>query len=134
MYTQLYPPRQEIPSPEFVAVTATNDSVITSDSTSYFYSYRFRSKEGDCNLTPEWWIANLYHCGIKVTDLWYARSSTPKRPTNISTGTLYPPFLVVRLDKQDSYMEHLYFIELKNFDPIETSKKLNDGLMHYIPK
>ena len=134
MHTQPNSIRTEITEPEFIAIPIVDDSTEVSPVATYFYHYHFGSRDDDWNMTPEWAIANLYHGGIKVIEAWYARTSSPKRPGNAATGTMYPPLLVVGIAGEDTYMAHFHFERDDNFNPVAVSKTLTHRLIHYVSK
>ena len=100
----------------------------------FFYQYRFNSREDDRSMTPEWALSNLYHGGIKVVEAWYVRSTTPSSHRTSGTDTMYGPFFVVGLAREDSYMEHFRYRRLESFDPVKVSLGFLHGLRHYVPR
>ncbi len=85
-------------------------------------------------MTPEWALANLYHGGIRATEVWYVRSTTPISPRYFDTGTIYGPYLVVGLIEDDAYIGHFRYRKLETFNPVEISKRFLERMKHYISK
>jgi hypothetical protein len=63
----------------------------------YYYRYVFNAHDQGWQTAPEWILGNLHHFGIEVQDAWHIESDNPYPGTNIITGTLYPPGLIVRI-------------------------------------
>ncbi len=126
--------RNPIPEPGFIARPQKVDSIVILPKTQYFYQYKFDSREDDWSMTPDWALANLYHAGIKVIEAWYIQTTIPSYHRNFTTGALYPPFFVVGLANDDSYIEKLYYRKLDTFDPVQVSKLYLRNLMHYMPR
>ena len=126
--------RQSIPEPDFIVIPPVYDTTAVAQVNSFFYRYRFGSKEDDLSTTPEWALANLFHNGVNVAEAWYAESMRPKNPGNGISRTIYGPLFVVRLLQDDPYIIHLRYEHLESFYPDSVSSRLAYPLAHYIRK